>query len=136
MGETILVLGGTVIDDTELAQLQPHSSLAIDEGLNLQQREDDPAQYGNHSCDPNCWMADEVTIVTRRRVAAGEELTQDYSLMTVAPEWRMSCRCGCSLCRGVVTGNDWQLPELQMRYHGHFSPFINRRIEGNTTRQD
>ena len=28
----------------------------------------------------------------------------------------------------VVTGNDWRLLELQERYAGHFSPFINARI--------
>jgi SET domain-containing protein len=126
-GETVLVLGGTVIDDTELARLQPHSSLAIGEGVNLMQADDDPAQYGNHSCDPNLWLADEVTVVTRRPVEAGEELTIDYATMTVLP-WQMECRCGAAACRGVVTGDDWRRPDLQERYAGRFSPFINARI--------
>jgi uncharacterized protein len=52
----------------------------------------------------------------------------DYALATVSPEWRMECHCGAASCRGVVTGNDWQLAELQERYRGHFSPFINARI--------
>jgi uncharacterized protein len=126
-GETVVVLGGTVIDDEELARLQPQSSLAIGEGVNLMQDDDDPAQYGNHSCDPNLWLADEVTLVTRRRVAAGEELTVDYGTMTVVP-WEMECRCGAAGCRGVVTGDDWRAPDLQARYAGRFSPFINARI--------
>jgi uncharacterized protein len=126
-GETVLVLGGTVIDDAELARLQPHSSLAIGEGLNLMQDDDDPAQYGNHSCDPNLWLADEVTVVTRRPVEAGEELTIDYATMTVLP-WEMECSCGAASCRGVVTGDDWRRPDLRERYAGHFSPFINARI--------
>jgi SET domain-containing protein len=126
-GETVLVLGGTVIDDAELARLRPKSSLAIGEGLNLMQDDDDPAQYGNHSCDPNVWLADEVTLVTRRPVQVGEELTVDYGTMTVVP-WGMECRCGAASCRGVVTGDDWRRPELQERYAGRFSPFINARI--------
>lgn len=88
-----MVLGGKVIDDAELARLEPHSSLAIGEGVNLMQPEDDPSQYGNHSCDPNLWLLDEVTGVTRRPVAAGEELTVDYGTMTVVP-WAMECHCG------------------------------------------
>ena len=125
--ETVLVLGGTVIDDAELARLQPHSSLAIGEGTNLMQDDDDPARYGNHSCDPNLWLADEVTVVTRRPVQAGEELTIDYATMTVVP-WQMECSCGAASCRGVVTGGDWRRPDLQERYAGRFSPFINTRI--------
>jgi uncharacterized protein len=128
-GETVLVLGGTVVDDAELARLTRHSSLAVGEAINLLQDEDDPARYGNHSCDPNLWLADEVTLVTRRPVAAGEELTVDYATMTVAP-WEMECRCGAVSCRGVVTGDDWRRPELRQRYAGRFSPFIDERIAG------
>jgi hypothetical protein len=123
----VLVLGGTVIDDAELARLPRHSSLAVAEGVNLLQADDDPARYGNHSCDPNLWLADEVTLVTRRPVSEGEELTVDYATMTVAP-WRMECRCGSPGCRGLVTGDDWRRPDLQERYAGRFSPFINARI--------
>jgi hypothetical protein len=126
-GETVVVLGGTVIDDAELARLQPQSSLAIGDGVNLMQDDDDPARYGNHSCDPSLWLADEVTLVARRPVETGEELTVDYATMTVAP-WQMECRCGASTCRGVITGDDWRRPDLQERYAGRFSPFINARI--------
>jgi hypothetical protein len=30
----------------------------------------------------------------------------------------------------MVTGDDWQIPELQRRYAGHFAPEVRRRIEG------
>ena len=86
-----------------------------------------PGIHGNHSCDPNLWLADEVTLVTRRPVAAGEELTVDYATMTVV-SWEMECRCGAAICRGVVTGDDWRRPDLRQRYGGHFSPFIAARI--------
>ena len=62
------------------------------------------------------------------RCAAREELSLDYALITVSPEWRMLCQCGSALCRGVVTGSDWQVPALQQRYAGHFPAFINARI--------
>jgi len=73
-------------------------------------------------------MLDERTRGARRDIAAGEELTLDYAFDPVAPEWRMECHCGSTLCRGVVTGNEWQLPVSQERYAGHCSPFINARI--------
>ena len=126
-GETVIVLGGTLIEDEELARLPRHSSLAVGEGINLLQDDDDPARYGNHSCDPNLWLADEVTFVARRRIEADEELTVDYGTMTVVP-WQMECRCGAACCRGVVTGDDWRRPDLRERYAGRFSPFINARI--------
>jgi hypothetical protein len=41
----------------------------------------------------------------------------------------MVCNCGSSLCRRTITGLDWQLPELQRRYQGHWAPFITKQIE-------
>ncbi len=91
------------------------------------QDDDDPSQFGNHSCDANLWMRDAVRIVARRNINQDEELTIDYALMIVVP-WQMDCGCGASACRATITGDDWQLPELQLRYKDHFSPFINERI--------
>jgi GNAT superfamily N-acetyltransferase len=92
---------------------------------------DDRGDFINHSCDPNVWIADEVMQIARRDINAGEELTMDYAMIEADEDnvkpW--DCRCRSSLCRGRVTGLDWRLPSLQERYAGHFSPFINRRIE-------
>jgi hypothetical protein len=56
----------------------------------------------------------------------------DYALYTVSDWWAMPCRCGAGRCRGVVTGNDWRLPEVQARYRGHFVPEVARRIGSRT----
>ena len=37
-------------------------------------------------------------------------------------------RLRLSQCRGRVTGNDWRDPTLWKRYAGHFSPYLQRRI--------
>lgn len=60
----------------------------------------------NHSCEPNLWMADAVTLVVRRDIAAGEEVTIDYSLFECDESWvaRWSCRCGAPACRRDGTG--------------------------------
>jgi hypothetical protein len=127
-GEVVAIIGGSVISDAELARLSEHSSTAIGGELNLLQASDDPLRHGNHSCDPNLWLTDEVTLVARRPIGAGEELTTDYATMTGFADWHMRCNCGSPRCRNVVRGTDWRLPDLQARYRGHFSPFLNERI--------
>ena len=129
-GTVLAIMGGTVLTDDEFrdVRLAKYSAAAIDEGLNILHEPDTPLQYGNHSCDSNMWMDDEIAISARRGIPVGAEATIDYALFTVNPSWRMECRCGADQCRGVVTGDDWRLPALQERYRGHFSPFINQRI--------
>ncbi len=133
-GEIVEIWGGVRITNEELdsiaASEKRYNSAAIGEGVNLLFNLDDPYGFDNHSCDPNLWMADAITIVARRGIARDEELTIDYALFTVTPSWTMECqcRCGSPLCRHRITGNDWLRAELQERYKGHFSPFINERI--------
>jgi hypothetical protein len=79
--------------------LEPNQHLAIDSSW--------PGSDGNHSCDPNLCTRDAVTISTRRRVAAGEELTVDHAVFTATSGWSMLCRCGSRLFEAslpVVTG--------------------------------
>lgn len=132
VGEPVAVMGGEALTDEEfaahIASVPRWSAAAIDEGLNVLQDPDDPLSRGNHSCDPNLWMADELTLVPRRPLGPGEEATVDYALMTVDEAWSMVCRCGAAACRGTVSGIDWRQGGLQAVYRGHFSPFIGRRI--------
>jgi uncharacterized protein len=136
-GEAVFIWGGgTIISDAELravaASGRRYRSAAVGENQHMLWGVEDPDAGGpggaNHSCDSNLWMLDARTVGARREIAAGEDLTLDYALATVSPEWRLDCCCGSSLCRGVVTGNDWRLTTIQERYAGHFSPFINARI--------
>ena len=123
-------LRGRVLTDAEFDALtfEKYSALAIGENQHLLLNADDPVTFGNHSCDPNLWMGDATTVIARRDIQPDEELTIDYALHTVSAAWSMPCRCGSPLCRQRVTGNDWRLPPLQVRYEGHFSPFINARV--------
>jgi hypothetical protein len=131
-GEVCSRLSGTVMDDAAFAEYvagrSRYSALAVAEGVNLVQDEDDPATMGNHSCDPNMWMGDAVTVVARRGIDIGVEATVDYALMTANEDWSMVCNCRSALCRGVVRGGDWRRIDLQQRYRGHWSPFIEQRI--------
>ena len=46
----------------------------------------------NHSCDPNTWMEDEITISARRDIQPGEEVTADYALWVAYPGYVMIAR--------------------------------------------
>jgi len=83
----------------------------------------------NHSCDPNCWWTDEFTLVARRDIKAGEEVTFDYGSSESEPNPTMTdCLCGSPLCRGKVTPEDYLLPELQERYGNHMMGYLLERI--------
>lgn len=77
-------------------------------------REGNEARYFNHSCSPNCEtevVRGRVYILTRRSVAAGEELTYDYNYDLDGPITAESlktyeCRCGSPSCRGTILGPD------------------------------
>jgi len=122
--------GGTVLTDDQLEahKAGKYSAAAIGDGFNLLQDPHDPVVYGNHSCDPNLWMADDAAVSARRDIARGDELTIDYATHTIDPTWSMACRCESALCRRVIAGDDWLRADLRERYRDHFSPFINRRI--------
>ncbi|HET9981009.1 MAG TPA: SET domain-containing protein-lysine N-methyltransferase [Ktedonobacterales bacterium] len=136
-GETIAIVGGAPMTDAEFAAyratVERYNAAQIGENLHLVDLIQTPDRVEgslNHSCDSNLWMNDEVTIAARRDIAAGEELTLDYALMTGDPAWRLDrpCHCGASACRHTVTGADWRLPDVQRRYVGHFAPFLNEHI--------
>ena len=133
--EIVVIWGGTLFTRSQIraGKAKPHGISEIGEGLylaSLPHEPNSPDDFMNHSCDPNVGMADEVTLVARRDIVAGEELTADYAMWSTDPDWVLHtpCNCGSPLCRKKITGNDWKLDELQSRYDGHFSPFINTRV--------
>ena len=139
VGEIVEIVGGTVMTEEQFSAFQRttprYNAIQIDERLHLVERPEVTEQRRggslNHSCDSNLWLADEVTLVARRDIAASEELTIDYALFTVQPNWALDrpCNCDAADCRRTITGDDWRLPAVQQRYRGHFSPFINARIQ-------
>jgi uncharacterized protein len=42
---------------------------------------------------------------------------------------QMSCHCNTAHCRRVIDGHDWQRPDLQQRYRGYFSWYLQRKID-------
>ncbi len=63
-----------------------------------------------------------------RDIVAEEELTFDYAMTDDEP-YEMQCNCGTPTCRKVITGHDWMKKEVQRKYDGYFSWFIQRRLD-------
>jgi uncharacterized protein len=132
-GEVIMIWGGDLYreEDLRAGKVGPGrwSYSMIDEGVYLFAPEDGWDYFVNHSCDPNVWMADEITVVARRAICPDEEICGDYAVWESKPTYVVDpCRCGTTLCRKQFTGDDWRRPELQSRYEGHFLPYLNRRV--------
>lgn len=76
-------------------------------------------RFMNHSCDPNTWWADDDTMISRRDIHPGEEVTYDYATTELAIPFSMICRCGGVKCRGIITNHDYQDPVWRAQYDDH-----------------
>lgn len=137
-GTVVTRFGGRLVTDEELVDLIAASdayvdTLSLDADMNLVLPPGTDAGLGNHGCEPHLWWEDPFSLVTRRPIAAGDELLVDYGTITDDAGFRMPCRCGAALCRGVVTGRDWQLAELRDRYGDRWAPGLRRRIAALAT---
>lgn len=132
-GERLMVWGGAIVDDAHLQELPEvlrSHSVQVEEGLYLASViADDDADFINHSCAPNAGLNGQIVVVAMRDIHPGEEVCFDYAMSDSSPYDEFTCQCGTPVCRGRVTGNDWMRPELQERYQGYFSPYLQRRIE-------
>lgn len=131
-GDVLAVFGGEVVTTDQLAALTPDQrriTLQIDDDAYLMTAREGPADWINHSCNPNAGFRGQVTLVAMRDILPGEEVTFDYAMSDGTPYDEFTCRCGAIHCRGRMTGNDWQRPELWRRYAGFFSPYLQRRID-------
>ena len=132
-GELLTVWGGAIATEADLEQLPVEKST---HGIQVEERvylipmgENDPADMFNHSCAPNAGLSGQITLVAIRDIERGEEVCFDYAMSDSSDYDEFECHCGSSACRKKVTGLDWKLPDLQRRYRGFFSPYLQRRID-------
>ena len=129
--EIVAVKGGHIVDRKTLREkITPRLGpveIQIDEDLFIAPVTDEERElsmlYSNHSCDPNLGVRSEITFVAMRDIRAGEELTHDWA-MTDDDDYSVECKCGGPNCRKILTGKDWQRPELRQRYAGYFSAYL------------
>lgn len=81
------------------------------------------ARYANHSCRPNCGIADRFEIVAIRMIGRGEEILWDYD-MSEDSAWAMACDCGEDNCRGIIAGYRFLPPALRRAYRPFTSDWL------------
>ena len=131
-GEILVAWGGVLVPASRFCTLPPRLrrySLQVEEELFLvPRRGGEPADFVNHSCDPNAGLSGQMVLVALRDIRPGEEICYDYAMSDGSDYDEFDCACGAAQCRGRVTGADWQRGDLQQRYAGYFSPYLVRRM--------
>jgi hypothetical protein len=132
-GTIVVAWSGPVVDREVFATFDHHvRSHSVQVADDLFLIPPDPLElvdYVNHSCDPTCGMLGSQMLVSMRPLAAGDEISFDYAMCDTDPYDEFTCACESENCRGQVTATDWMLPELQARYDGYFSAYIQRRLD-------
>jgi SET domain-containing protein len=134
-GEIVAVKGGAILNAAAWSRVREAVSPAeiqIEDDLYIAPRSAGEVEANilclNHSCHPNVGVRGQITFVAMRDIPAGAELTIDYAMIDGDPAERMACACGAPECRKLITGDDWRLRELQRRYAGYFSRYIQDRF--------
>jgi hypothetical protein len=134
-GELVAAFGGSVLTHLEwegLPEEVRRRSLAISDDLELtplNTGEIGRGDFINHSCEPNSGICGQIFLVAMNNIEDGEEITFDYAMVIADPAFSIACRCGSEGCRKAVSGNDWKKPELQAKYRGFFSLYIQSKID-------
>jgi len=116
--EVEVLLGPSEIQITEDLFIGPTTMMEREGGM----------MHLNHSCDPNVGVQGQIVFVALRDIGKDGELTIDYAMIDDEPG-AIECNCGTATCRKIITGNDWMKKELQRKYNGYFSWFIQRRLD-------
>jgi hypothetical protein len=136
-GALLIVFGGDVLSRSQVEALPADHRrlvLQVDEDCYLFSSEEGPADWINHSCEPNAGLRGQISLVALREIAAGEEITFDYAMSDGSDYDEFDCECGAPSCRGRVTGNDWMQLDLVERYRGLRSPYLDLRLRRSRLR--
>jgi hypothetical protein len=132
-GELLSVLGGKIVDRDRFQGSpadQRDYALQVEDDLYLAPINDpEPANYFNHSCNPNAGLRGQIALVSMREILPGEEVCYDFAMNHASQSDTFQCTCRAAECRQVITGDDWRLSELWQRYQGFYSPFIQHKID-------
>lgn len=131
-GEVMVVFGGRAVTRETLDQISSElgrHALQIGKNIFLLQSKLEEGDYINHSCNPNLGVEGQITLVAMRDIKAEEEVCFDYAMVDMSNADEFDCLCGSDFCRRKITGEDWRLPELQLRYKGYFGAHVQRAID-------
>lgn len=134
-GEIVCVKGGHIFTRAALNKITPvlgPAEIQIADDLFIGPTHPEEREgcmvFSNHSCEPNIVVQGQIVFVALRHIMAGEELTHDWAT-TDDDDYTLDCHCGSARCRGIVTGKDWRREDLQQKYRGMFSWYLQQKIE-------
>ncbi len=93
---------------------------------------DSPGWYLNHSCEPNCVILGRTRVIALNRIAAGDELTFDYSTNVGWDGFAMECACGSPSCRKIVRSYRYLDQRLKARYGACVSRLLLEKSRSQT----
>lgn len=136
-GDIVSISGGAIIHEKDwdyIRETYGDYAYFIEEGflicpLNPEDPSDDWRM--NHCCEPNCGIKGQIVFVAIKDIQIDEELTFDYAMTESDPDYKVELHCNKETCRKKVTGNDWKLKELQKKYRGNFSLYLQKKIDEN-----
>ncbi len=126
LGENILSFRGSLLSFEQAVQLGDDGCYPLQIGEKWYVDIEPPGRFVNHSCEPNTGIRGERDLVALREIISGEELFYDYSTTMDEDYWTMACKCGSTVCRGVVKDFKYLPLDLQKRYLslGIVQPYI------------
>ncbi len=103
--EIVAVWGGCIATKNEIEKLPKdigyEYALEIYPGYYLaevKESELDSSDFVNHSCSPNCKIVNKFTMISKRKIKKGEELTSDFSNHKMNGH-NFLCNCGAKNCK-------------------------------------
>ena len=143
-GEVVIIQGGRIVSEEALErpEYEPYwyHCFQVEQDayicpIELERESADGVFNVNHSCEPTCGFRGQITLISLHDLAVGDQITFDYVMTDVdstGNEWEdMTCLCGTKSFRKIVGGSDWKIKELQERYKGYFSPYVQELIDRN-----
>lgn len=132
-GEVVAVWGGRIVDRATAEAIPPELRRYVvqveDEQFLAPLEPTDAAELVNHCCQPTCGLSGQIALVALRRLMPGEEITFDYATTDSSAFLEFPVSCAKTPCRQRVCSDDWRRPDVQAMNCGHFSPYLQRRID-------
>lgn len=135
-GERLAIFGGVILtleEESLLPKKFQDTGLQIAENfvITTKDKKEDTDCF-NHSCEPNAGFNGQLFLVAMKDIVSGDEIVFDYAMVLYNGNedvpYALDCECGSPACRGVITTNDWTIPELRSRYAGYFQDYLERKI--------
>lgn len=140
--EVVVIQAGKIVENSEIDEPPlcnfRYDCFQIEEGFYICPADMDAGTKEgvflmNHSCEPNCGVRGQATFVAMRDIEPDEELAYEYAMTDVYHDgvgWEnMECLCGTPSCRDIITGNDWRRKDMQEKFKGYFSHYVQKMID-------